>query len=254
LATYTWSHAFDDSVDPLGGGIGDRNSNLIPIIGEYTNSSFDVRQRFNFNGFYQLPFGKGHAHMNSSRLADLIAGGWAANLTFSAQTGFPFTVGPNITTAGGGSARAILIADPFAPRGTPNATNSTVTCAQHTRTTANWYNPCAFDNPLPGNTIASGAYITNPSQVLAYLGGTANRIYGPGFARINMSLFKDFTAWHEQYLQFRVDIFNVLNHPSWANPSTTNINSNGGTITGPVSFQSNTPDARFFQLALKYVF
>ncbi len=73
LATYTWSHAFDDSVDPLGGGVGDRNSNLIPIIDEYTNSSFDVRQRFNFNGFYQLPFGKGHAYMNSSRLADLIS-------------------------------------------------------------------------------------------------------------------------------------------------------------------------------------
>lgn len=254
LASYTWSHGFDDSVDPLGGGIGDRNSNLIPIIDEYTNSSFDVRQRFTFNGFYQLPFGKGHAHLNGSRVADLVVGGWAANVTFFAQTGFPFTVGPNITTAGGGSARAILDADPFASGGTPNATNPNVTCAAQTHTTANWYNPCAFENPLAGNTIPAGTYITNLSQVLAYLGGNANRIYGPGFERINMSLFKDFTAWREQHLQFRVDIFNILNHPSWANPSTTNINSNGGTITGPVSFQSNTPDARFFQLALKYVF
>jgi len=49
-------------------------------------------------------------------------------------------------------------------------------------------------------------------------------------------------------------VFNVLNHPSWANPSTTNNNANGGTITGPQSFQSNTPDARFFQLSLKFVF
>ncbi len=254
LATYTWAHAFDDSVDPLGGGIGDRNSNLIPIIDEYTNSSFDVRQRLNFNGYYELPFGKGRPYVNGSRLADLVVGGWAANVTFSAQTGFPFTVGPNITTAGGGSARAMVTGDPFAAGGTPNSTNPNVTCAPRTRTTANWYNPCAFSNPLPGNTIPSGTYITNSSQVLAYLGGLSNRVYGPGFERVNMSLFKNFTAWREQYLQFRVDIFNVFNHPSWANPSTTNINSNGGTITGPVSFQSNTPDARFFQLALKYVF
>src|ERR1039458_2444828 len=41
----------------------------------------------------------------------------------------------------------------------------------------------------------------------------------------------------------------LLNHPSWGNPSTTNINANGGTITGARSFQGfqgNTPGARFF--------
>ena len=69
-----------------------------------------------------------------------------------------------------------------------------------------------------------------------------------------MSFFKNFTAWREQFFQFRVDLFNVFNHPSWANPSTTGINSNGGTVTGPVAFQANTPDATFFQLSLKYVF
>jgi hypothetical protein len=69
-----------------------------------------------------------------------------------------------------------------------------------------------------------------------------------------MSLFKNFTTWHEQYLQFRADGFNVLNHPTLANPSTNNINANGGNITGPKFFQNNTPDARFFQLSLKYAF
>jgi hypothetical protein len=45
-----------------------------------------------------------------------------------------------------------------------------------------------------------------------------------------------------------------LNHPTLANPSTTNNNSNGGQITGPKFFQQNTPDARFLQLSLKYAF
>jgi hypothetical protein len=73
-----------------------------------------------------------------------------------------------------------------------------------------------------------------------------------------MSLFKSFPTWREQYLQFRADAFNVLNHPTLANPgnngNTGNDNSNGGNITGPKFFQNNTPDARFFQLSLKYAF
>ncbi len=69
-----------------------------------------------------------------------------------------------------------------------------------------------------------------------------------------MSVFKNFTTWREQYLQLRGDIFNVMNHPSWGNPSILTNASNGGTITAPKTFQANTPDARFFQISAKYVF
>jgi hypothetical protein len=68
-----------------------------------------------------------------------------------------------------------------------------------------------------------------------------------------MSLFKSFPIWHEEYLQFRADGFNVLNHPSLGSPNGS-LNNNGGQITGPQFFQNNTPDARFFQLSLKYAF
>jgi hypothetical protein len=44
-----------------------------------------------------------------------------------------------------------------------------------------------------------------------------------------------------------------LNHPTLSNPSNTS-NNTGGQITGPKFFQNNTPDARFLQLSLKYVF
>ena len=258
MSSYTWAHALDDTQDPLGGGVPYRNTNLIPISQEYTNSNYDIRQRFNFSGYYELPFGRGRAHMNQSGWLDLIAGGWAANVTFSAQTGSPFSIQPNVSSAGGtGTRGALPIGDVFTPGGTPNATNASVVCAQHTRTVQNWYNPCNFANTLAGTLIprtGDGSQVTDPNQVLAYLGGRGNIVYGPGYNRVAMSVFKNFIVWREHYLQFRTDIFNVFNHPSWANPSTTNINSNGGTITGPRSFQSNTPDARFFQLSLKYVF
>jgi hypothetical protein len=69
-----------------------------------------------------------------------------------------------------------------------------------------------------------------------------------------MSLFKNIKTWREQYFQFRADVFNLFNHPSWGNPSDTSLNPTGGNITGPQSFQNLTPDARFFQLSGKYVF
>jgi len=169
-----------------------------------------------------------------------------------AQTGNPFTVSPNNTGPSGGGARAIKIGDPFKAGGTPNATNPNVTCATKTRTLKNWYNPCAFANPLPGNTIA--APITNRAQALQYLGGKRNEIYGPGYERVNMSAFKDFTTWREQYLEFRADMFNLFNTPAYGQPNVTNLNSNGGQITSPRTFQNDTPDARFFQFAMKYVF
>lgn len=260
LATYTWAHALDDSKNSGGieSGVSFRNLALIPISEEYTNSSFDVRQRFTFNSSYQLPFGRGRAYMNKGGWSDAVAGGWSGSLVFFAQTGIPFTVTPDITPAAGGTTpTATLIADPFKPGGTPPASNPGITCAQTTRNRVNWYNPCAFANPLPGTDIPTsgpGSQMTGTANAIAYLGGKANTVYGPGFERTNLSVFKNFHVWHEQNLQFRVDSFNLLNHPSFNNPSVLTNNTNGGQITQSDIFQPDTPDSRFFQLSLKYTY
>ncbi|HEY3987666.1 MAG TPA: carboxypeptidase-like regulatory domain-containing protein [Acidobacteriaceae bacterium] len=274
LTTYTWAHALDDASDAAGNftAISDRNLALIPFIDEFTNSVYDIRNRFTLNGNYELPFGKGKAFLNHSRLADEAIGGWSSSLTFAAQSGTPFTVSPNNSTAANGSStRAIPVRDPFGAGGSPDPSNPGITCAAKTRTKLNYYNPCAFANPLsgeliagPGNPVGSvnsdGTVVRYPAGVadqataIALLGGRSNNVYGPGYYQINMSLFKTFPIWREQNLQFRADGFNVLNHPTLANPSTSNDNNNGGNITGPKTFQNNTPDARFFQLSLKYAF
>jgi len=62
-----------------------------------------------------------------------------------------------------------------------------------------------------------------------------------------------FPVFSEQSLQFRADAFNLLNTPAYGTPNGS-IGSNGGQITSARNFQPNTPDARFFQLALKYIF
>ncbi|MBB5065836.1 carboxypeptidase regulatory-like domain-containing protein [Granulicella mallensis] len=249
LATYTWAHSLDDtgSAGGLSTGIGDRQRAIIPIIEEYTNSVYDVRNRFTLNGNYVLPFGRGQAFLNRSGLLDRVVGGWSSSLTFAAQSGTPFTVSASNSGPAGSTdtRRAIQIANPFASGGGPG-------CPTETRTKLNYYNPCSFADPLSGSLITTP--ITDAATAIQYLGGRDNQIYGPGYYGVNMSIFKNFTTWHKQYFQFRADSFNVLNHPTLANPSNTSDNSTGGQITGAKTFQNNTPDARFFQLSLKYEF
>jgi len=279
LATYTWSHSLDDAPAMMitNADAGFRQTNLVPAKAEYSNSTFDTRQRFTLNALFDLPFGAGHRYLNKNGLLNDAAGGWSINLTFQAQTGNPFSVNPTaISAASGGKAQAVKIKNQSAAGGTftsPNP-NIQVACAAKTRTRKNWYNPCSFQNPWnpndwtnePQHYIPTGpsdphlaastqpVYVTNPASALGYLGGRRNDVYGPGYERINMSVFKSFPVVREQTMVFRADIFNLFNTPSLGQPSDMSIDSTGGTITGPRSFQKLTPDARFIQLSLKYAF
>jgi hypothetical protein len=288
LATYTWSHAFDDA-PPMMTGQGNgtdaqyRNPNLIPIKMEYANSSFDTRQRFSFAAMYDLPFGSGRKFLNNNSLLNTLVGGWSTTTTFAAQTGNPFSVLPTgIVPATGGQvnlsvkAEAVRIGNPSKPGGTWTSPdpNIQVTCATTTRVRAHWINPCAFENPWeandwtyePSTYIPTGpsdphysaasqpVYVTGVKSATGFLGGRRNDAYGPGYERVNMSLFKLFTVYHEQTLQFRSDFFNLLNTPSLDQPSDKTIDNTAGMITGPRFFQNYTPDARFIQLSLRYTF
>jgi hypothetical protein len=73
-----------------------------------------------------------------------------------------------------------------------------------------------------------------------------------------MSMFKNFKTFRGEYVQFRADAFNLFNTPSNGQPNCNNGNCSLGATAGLISntqqFQNYTPDARFFQLAGKYVF
>ena len=274
LATYTWAHSLDDAPTPLGSG-GDGgypNTNVQPIRGQYSNSPFDTRQRFTMNGNYQLPFGRGQKFVNHFRALDYLVGGWSSSITFAAQTGNPFSVyasNSNNTTFSGASGESVyyatLVGNPFqasAP-GTVSPTTG-VACATSVRNRNNWYNPCAFGSPLPGSDLTGNTTVTG-AAAQPYLGGVRNEVYGPGYERVNLSMFKDFKVHEKMALQFRADIFNLFNTPSYANPNSnfnnggaaSGVNNNsaqGGEITLPRNFQNYTPDARFIQLALKFNF
>lgn len=262
LAAYTYGHALDDTATPLNGGANTyRNALLLPIGAEYTNSDWDVRHRFTLTGDYKLPFGEGRKYLNHGGVLNELVGGWSADLAFYAMTGGPFTVSPNNAGVNGAGRRAIKVRNPFAAGGSPDPSNPKTVCATSVRNLTHWFNPCAFANPEPGSDIPNTQTTANPigtpltalNAVLPFLGTPRNQIYGPGYERINMSVFKNFTTFENQYLQFRADAFNVFNTPAFGNPNGS-INNNGGLISGTRSLGAFTPNPRFFQLALKYHF
>jgi hypothetical protein len=264
MASYTWAHSLDNAQSDLADNqdFGYRAPGILPISVEKRNSAFDVRNRFAFDGNYQLPFGYGRKHLNHKGIADLVAGGWAVTLVFQAQTGNPFSIYSDISTANGlDNAPPIVRGDPGAGGGNPNLNSGlpgvdgnpgSYTCPAKVRTPKQWYNPCAFVNPLPGSDIT--APITDPATVLKYAGGPLLSVYGPGYARVNMSVFKNFATFRDQSVQFRADVFNLLNSPWFAVPSYSNDGPYGGQITSTRPMGSFTPDPRFFQLAVKYQF
>jgi len=284
LATYTWAHVLDDAPTPLGttGDNGFRQSNLIPIKMDWASTGFDTRHRVTINAFYDLPFGTGRRFLNHNRVLDAVIGGWSTDTTWAAQTGNPFSVTPSgISTASGiSNVEAVKIGDPFRAGGTfaPATLDASLgldnSCAAKTRTRDNWFNRCAFTNPwnpsdytdepshyIPKNAADAAAhlgsqpvYVTSLASAVGFSGGRRGQVYGPGYERVNMSIFKNFKVFREQNLQFRADIFNVLNTPSLGEPNDRSIDGNAGNITGPRVFQALTPDSRFFQLSVKYAF
>ena len=147
---------------------------------------------------------------------------------------------------GSGVFYATLVGDPFRAGGSPPASNPGITCPTSVRKRTNWYNPCAFGNPLPGSQLGSGT--VTGAAATPYLGGVRNEVYGPGYERINLSLFKNFRIHEAIALQFRADIFNVLNNVRFMNP--------GVTLTAASTFGGITSayDPRIIQLAMKFVF
>jgi hypothetical protein len=97
-----------------------------------------------------------------------------------------------------------------------------------------YFNLNAFGIPAPftyGNTARSLGYLR-----------------GPGAIELDMSLFKEIPIHERMHMQFRFEVFNLLNHPQFDNPNTVIGNPQAGVI----SDQVNSP--RDIQLALKLLF
>ena len=256
LAGYSWSHSLDDAVQPIQGTDGGQAGNpaFLGLKFEYGASNSDVRNRFTFSPQYELPFGKGKRFLNHGGLLDSVVGGWKSSAIFQAQTGTPIAF-----------PQEFRIGDPFGTGGTPNpVTQPNQECATQVRNIAHWFNPCAFSQaPTAYATeaeynaaVAAGGNAVLLSQAGTLPYGQRGRltVAGPGFNRLDMSLFKSFRLpFREAAFELRADGINVMNTPSFGDPNNGITGGNAGQISS-TRFSGLLPDARVIQVAGRLTF
>ncbi len=185
---YTWSHNLDE-VTAYRGALPQDSRNF---KGDYSNSDFDTRNTFVNFVSYSLP--------GSSHGPRALSNGWILNSLISLHGGQPFNIlaSGDISGTNEGNDRAVLVGDPrkgFAGQ-KPNVS---------------WLDPAAFANPTPG-TFSSLR---------------RNSFYGPGFADVDLSVFKDTHVTERATIQLRAEMFNLFNRSNFAPPGSA---SSGGSF------------------------
>jgi hypothetical protein len=266
LLTYTWSKTMTNAGDLLNGGsTGGLRAYAVPGLGpkfDYAPADFDLRNVIHFSGGYELPFGKGKMYMNKSGgVANAIAGGWATNWILTLQGGQPINFGCHSGTTSGLGCNDILV--PGASRG--------LSVKVDTRGGYHgpfWGNAAALTQPcqLGGTDLTALTPIPDsaPNCVAltgaAALGGKAGQIPGPGFHRLDFSMFKNFQLTERFSLQFRSEFFNIANHPNFNAPNfggngVTSVGGSGDYTSSTFGAVGSTRDAPFdprqIQFALK---
>jgi hypothetical protein len=198
----------------------DRNLN-------YTWSDFDRRHVFQGTYTYDLPFGRGRRFFrNMPSVVNYVFGGWETAGTVLWTSGRPFTVYSGINTVS-------------------NVVQSTADCNGCTRNSGQlvlesgknfWFNAntrSQFAAPVPGS-----------------IGNTGRNFFlAPNYFQWDSSLAKKFKITERVSFDVRVDARNVLNNPSFDNPTAVITSSIFGRINDSV-----TNNARRIQVSGKLSF
>ncbi|MGH9714983.1 MAG: carboxypeptidase regulatory-like domain-containing protein [Candidatus Acidiferrales bacterium] len=229
---YTWSKALDDG-DSLNqtaaGNAPGLASNPFNLRSDWGLATYDVRHVGVINMEYQLPLGRGKQFGgNLEGWGNRLAGGWSVTSIITAQTGFPFTPQLSYNPSNNGDTR-----NPVRPFLNPTFTGPVVTGNPN-----QWFNPKAFIGP-PNNS--------------GFFGNVGRDTFiGPGVTTWDFSVIKD-TRLHESLnMQFRAEIFNLLNHANFNTPNLiaftpTGVSGTAGAIT------STSTSSRQIQFGLKFL-
>jgi Carboxypeptidase regulatory-like domain/TonB dependent receptor len=244
LANFTWAQCRTDASDVLNETAIFYRAPLLPHFGtqgDYALCDFDIPKVAHFSGTYELPVGYGRKFLGDSRgIVNGVLGGWMTNWILTLEDGQPGTVGCVISTTSGFGCNALLVPGQDVNAGPHNVNQ--------------WLNPNAFASPPVATTIGQSDY--------SPLGGAPTQFYGPGFHRLDFSLFKNFRTTERTHLEFRAEFFNLTNHPNFAPPGF----SGNGVVAAPGSLDYTSPttfgvinstrdgqnDQREVQLALKF--
>jgi hypothetical protein len=269
--TFTWSKSVDTSSASVAGDSFGNSISSLPWFDLRLNrglSDFNVGRTFVLNGTWEVPTPKSLAAP-----AQWALGGWELGLIFTASDGVPFSAtfgtgsdplnslssddwdfpnrinGPGCNTlTNPGNPNHYIKTECFA---VPTAPTLGSTAAQM----AFWQTNC---DPAP---VSVGGPV--PFPLCFNLRGNAGRntLIGPGLTELDFSVFKNnyIKSISERFnVQFRAEIFNILNHANFAppaSPNNTDIFDGTGTLSSVAgALTRTTTTAREIQFAVKVIF
>lgn len=196
---YTFSKVLDDgdSVNQTtAGNAPGLVSNPLNLRADKGLGTFDVRHVAVINALYALPFGQGQPLASGLQgSSGKLISGWSVASILTIQSGFPFTPQLSYNPSNNGDTR-----NPVRPFLNPNFSGSVFTGNPN-----QWFNPAAFLAPPPN----SGFY-----------GNVGRDTYiGPGLATWDFSVLKSTAIRERLRLQFRAEIFNLLNRANFNIPN-----------------------------------
>jgi len=275
--TYTWGKSMDTSSATLAGdAFGNSISSLNWFDMSLTRglSDFNVGRTLVLNGTWDLPSPK-----SFSGPARWVTDGWELGLIFTASDGVPFTA----TWGTGGDPAGTLSSDDFAypnrlggsgcstltnPGNPSNYIKAECFAVPTAPNPAFWSANCDPAPPSLGGPIA--APTLSPLACFNLRGNSGrNVLIGPGITNLDFSVFKNnyVKRISENFnVQFRMEMFNLMNHPNFAPPGPGDTNTDifdptGASLnpsvnpsgTAGVLVKTTIPE-RQIQFALKVIF
>jgi hypothetical protein len=257
LGSFTWSKSMDDSSGSTAGDTFQLDSVSEPWYDLRLDkglSDFDVRRNLVISGFWNVP-----TTHRLGAFGEKTLGGWQLGIITSLADGIPMPLA--IASDLVGEVNTTVQPPNIAPGCTANsAINSNF------RNSLFELNPNCFTLVPRSATNASYCDSAGRGFTAALAAGTCANIrgnlgrdvlIGPGLFNVNFSVFKNnyIKTFSETFnIQFRAEMFNVLNHTNFAPSANLSPFNGDGTPTSSFGQITQTQtDNRVIQLALKVV-
>jgi len=248
-AAYTWSRSTDatSTGNPAFNTAFNDETTLNDSRGL---SDFDRTHRFIVSYVYDLPFLR-----NATGVLHAVLGGWSVSGITTVQSGLPFSI---YDSAGGtafilnGSTSTLTASIAPGASVASGYTSGSITNRLNGYVNINNFVPASLLYPNdPANPATTCNFTTNSNYCGTGFGNLGRNIYrGPYEQNWDFSLIKNIHLTERQGLRFTADFFNLWNHPNFANPASTDVESpsNFGVIT------STRGEPRLIQFSLRYSF
>jgi len=200
IANFVWSKSLDNSSDgeDFEPNAAQPNDSFNPQL-EYARSNFDIPRRFTWNLAYDFPKMSG----NWQRLKN----GWGLNSILTMQDGQPFQFNYSFEDDFSGSGSGFDRPDVVGP------------IVYHPHDPLNFVDLSSFAIPCTiGAAAATGSRNDCIPGTRHFGNERRNSLRGPSFKEWNFALYKTTSLTERVTMQLRADLFNILNHPNFANP------------------------------------